>query len=72
MSDLQALFAQDPLTYTKDKDELGQIIREFRSNRQRFLAGNVSAGKTKAPTAKQKKIDDLADKIGFGGLDLKL
>lgn len=64
MSDLQTLFATDPLTYTKEKGELETIIKEFRANRHRFLAGNAKAGSTKPMTEKQKTVVSLASKLG--------
>lgn len=66
MSDLTDLFAQDPLTYTKEKGELSQIISEFRQRRKQFNIGNLKAGSTKPLTAKQK---DLA-KLDLGEIDL--
>lgn len=71
MSDLAALFAQDPLTYTKEGKELETIIAEFRANRGRFLLGAKSAGSTKPKSEKAKAIEALSDKIA-GSLTLNL
>lgn len=64
MSDLQTLFATDPLTYTKEKGELAQIVSEFRANRKKFLQGNIKAGSTKPTTEKQKVTNSLISKLG--------
>lgn len=63
MSDLQALFSQDPLSYTKEKGELETIIAEMRANRKKFLLGNIKAGSTKPQTERQKATASLASKI---------
>ncbi len=63
MSDLQALFSQDPLSYTTERGELETIIREMRANRKKFLLGNVKAGSTKPTSEKAKAVMSLADKL---------
>lgn len=65
MSDIQELFARDPLKLTKS--DISAIVERFRQARGQFNLGNLKAGKTKPPTEKEKKILDLA-----ANLDLKL
>lgn len=62
MSDLQTLFATDPLLHTKE--DIETIIKEFRARRHLFAAGNKQAGSTKPKSEKQKAALDLASKIG--------
>lgn len=64
MSDIAELFRRDPLSLSEQ--DLDEIIAKFRTARSQFNLGNLQAGATKAPTAKQKlvasldlKLDDL-------------
>lgn len=65
MSDIQELFARDPLKLTKT--DISEIVEKYRASRHQFNLGNKMAGKTKPPSEKEKKILDLAST-----LDLKL
>lgn len=67
MSDLQTLFASDPLGLSKKDFET--IVETFRNSRHQFNLGNKMAGSTKPKTEKQQKTFDLANAIG-GDLDL--
>lgn len=67
MTDIAELFQRDPLTYTKEGDELRQIIDYFRKARHQFNAGNAKAGSTKPLSEKQKAVKGLLE---GGGLDL--
>lgn len=67
MTDLQQLFSQDPLTYTKEGDEVAKIVAKFRESRGQFSLGAMKAGKTTAPkTATGKAAASLS------GLSLNL
>lgn len=65
MTDINELFARDPLELSAP--EFDQIIARFREARGQFNLGVKSAGKIKAPSAKEKATLDLA-----ATLDLKL
>jgi hypothetical protein len=67
VSDIQELFARDPLKLTKD--DITEIVEKFRASRHQFNLGNLKAGSTKPPTEKQKKIDAVAKSFNFD-LDL--
>jgi hypothetical protein len=54
MSTLMELMSRDPNKCTKD--DIREIIKAFRERRQQFVLGNLSAGSTKAPTAKFAEI----------------
>jgi hypothetical protein len=69
MTDLTEIFARDPLSYTKENGELVAIIAEMRAKRAQFNMGNLNAGSTKLPTAKQQQILSLKDSLK---LDLDL
>ena len=60
MSDIQELFARDPLKLTKD--DRSKIIAYFRENRAKFLAGAKlpKEPKVKGP-APQLSLEDLGD-----------
>jgi hypothetical protein len=64
-------FARDPFSHTEQS--LDAIIKKLRSQRERFKAGNKSAGSPKPPT-KAEKARQAAMKIGgddlLGSLDL--
>lgn len=49
MTDLQQLFSQDPLTYTKEGSEIAKIVAKFRESRGQFSLGAMKAGKTTPP-----------------------
>lgn len=61
MTDIATLFARDPLDLTKE--DITTIIEEMRKSRHAFNLGNVKAGSTKPPTAKQKATNDLLGKL---------
>lgn len=61
------LFARDPLKLS-DQD-LDAIIAHLRQSRQRFVAGNLSAGKPEAKKSVTQKAGEAALKI-TGELDL--
>jgi hypothetical protein len=61
VTDIATLFARNPLELTRD--DITAIIEEFRKARHSFSLGNMKAGSTKPPTAKQKEINDLASKM---------
>lgn len=61
MTDLSTLFARNPLDLTRD--DITTIIQAFRKSRHQFTLGNATAGRTKPPTEKQKKLNDLASKL---------
>lgn len=58
MSDLATLFARNPLSLTRA--DIDTIVAEMRKSRHAFTLGNVKAGNTKPPTAKQKELQGLA------------
>lgn len=66
MSDIAQIFATDPLKLTRD--DITAVIAEMRKKRAAFNLGNMKAGSTKPPTAKQSAIEALSAKVG--GLDL--
>lgn len=68
MTDLQTLFAADPLSLNDTDFEA--LIAGFRASRHQFNLGNTKAGSTKPPTEKQKKVLDTAAKLGNFSLDL--
>jgi hypothetical protein len=59
--DIAELFSRDPLLYTED--DLTHIVTEMRKSRASFNLGSVKAGSTKAPTAKQKALGELASSL---------
>ncbi len=50
MSTLIELMARDPNKCTRE--DIVAIVQAFRDRRKQFTIGNLSAGSTKAPTAK--------------------
>jgi hypothetical protein len=62
MTDITELFARDPLDLSKA--DLATVVAKFRESRKAFNLGNSRAGSTKPPTAAQKKVSDLKDKLG--------
>lgn len=63
MSDLQSIFAEDPLSYTTDGGQLKTIIEEMRKRRGQFNMGNLKAGNLKPISEKQKQILSIADQL---------
>jgi hypothetical protein len=63
MSDIQELFSRDPLKLTKI--DITVIVAKMRESRHQFNLGNKLAGKTKPPTEKQQKVNDIAEKLNF-------
>lgn len=63
MTDIQELFARDPLQLTND--DITLIIEEMRKSRNNFNAGNLKAGSTKPKTEKQQAIASLATKLNI-------
>lgn len=63
MTDLTELFARNPLDLTRD--DLTEIVKQFRAARHQFNAGNMKAGSTKPKTEKQKQVAFLADKLNI-------
>ena len=61
MRDITELFARDPLSLSKQDIEV--IVTKFRESRKAFSLGNMKAGSTKPPTAKQKATADLLAKL---------
>lgn len=64
MSDIQELFDRDPLTFTKEGQEVEQIISYLREQRQKHMQGVRGAGSMKAPKevkapSKPVSLDDL-------------
>lgn len=53
--DVSAAFSADPLTMTVDDPRLRLIVENFRARRKQFLLGNMTAGRTKPPSAKEKE-----------------
>lgn len=68
MSDLAALFAADPHNHT-DKD-IDKIIEAMREARKNFQAGNMTAGKTKPKTAKEKQASEAAGQLSLKDIGL--
>lgn len=67
MSDIQELFARDPLELTRE--DLREIVEKFRQSRAQFNLGHKAAGSTKPPTEKQRRVSEAAAKLNFD-LDL--
>ena len=65
MTDLSTLFARNPLDLTRT--DVTAMIEAFRKSRHQFALGNVTAGRTKPMTEKQKQVASLVSK-----LDIKL
>jgi transposase len=65
MTDLSTLFARNPLDLTRD--DITTLIEAYRKARHQFSQGNMTAGRTKPLTEKQKQVASLASK-----LDIKL
>lgn len=66
MRDIHELFAEDPLNLTRE--DITQIVAKMREFRKTFQLGNLKAGSTKAPTARQSTVAALLDKVGDLGL----
>lgn len=63
MSDIATLFARNPLELTRA--DVDKMIDEFRKSRHAFNLGNMKAGSTKPPSAKQAEINSLASKMNI-------
>lgn len=61
MTDLAQLFVRNPLDLTRP--DITSMIEAYRKSRHQFSLGNATAGRTKPPTEKQKKINDLASRL---------
>lgn len=70
MTDISELFSRDPLDLSKQ--DISAIVIHFRDRRKAFNLGNVKAGSTKPPTAKQKATADLLAKIDKAGISISL
>lgn len=69
MSDLTELFSRDPLSFTKEGEEVKKIVTRLREARGQFDLGSQKAGNLKAPkSAKGKAVASLAG----SGLSLNL
>lgn len=69
MTDINELFARDPLTFTKEGGEIRTIVEKLRESRAQFKLGAQKAGSMKAPkTASGKAAASLAS----SGLSLNL
>lgn len=65
-TDIQTLFAQDPLGLSKKN--LAEMVQYYRERRHQYNAGNKGAGKKQ--TEKQKQAEDLAEKAKLDLSDL--
>lgn len=63
MTDLSQLFARNPLDLTKT--DITNLTEAFRKSRHQFVLGNVTAGRTKPLSEKQKKVASLANTLDF-------
>ena len=70
MTDITELFSRDPLDLSKQ--DIAAIVARFRESRKAFNLGNVRAGSTKPPTAKQKATSDLLAKIDAKGVKISI
>lgn len=62
MTDITELFARDPLDLSKQ--DIAAIVTKFRESRHAFNLGNRKAGSTKAPSAAEKKTNELKNALG--------
>ena len=69
-TDISELFARDPLSL--NQQDIGIIVAKFRESRKAFNLGNMKAGSTKPPTAKQKATSDLLSKIDGAGIKISI
>lgn len=69
MTDINELFARDPLTFTKEGGEIKAIVAKLRESRGQYRLGSQKAGNMKPPkTATGKAATTLAS----SGLSLNL
>lgn len=68
MTDIALLFGRDPLSLSRE--DISAIVTEMRKRRASFNLGNMTAGKVKPKTEKEKATEALASKLNIGGLDL--
>ena len=64
MSDLMELLRRDP--FGCSRADIGEIVKAYRDRRAQFQLGNMTAGKVKAPTAKESEALKVTK-----GLDIK-
>lgn len=57
--------AQDPLTFTKEGNEVKLIVEKLRASRGQFNLGNMKAGKVKAPAAPKSASGKAAASLGL-------
>jgi hypothetical protein len=68
MSDIATIFATDPLNLSKQ--DIEEVIKEFRSSADRFSAGNMMAGRTKEVKPKDEEAQKVLGKVSLKGLGL--
>lgn len=66
MSDLQTLFARDPLSLSRQ--DLETIVRELRERRKQYNLGNQSAGKAKPQSAKAEAAKKVTGQLNIEDL----
>lgn len=71
MSDIAQLMSQDPLTYTKESQEVERIVATFRERRSQFNLAAANPVKKAASTAPKSAAGKAAASLG-GGLKLNL
>lgn len=62
MTDLSELYSRDPLQLTKD--DIEELVKSLREKRGQFAIGNMKAGSSKKPTAKQAAVASLTERLG--------
>ena len=71
MTDLADIFAQDPLTYTKEGREVELIVQKLRESRHRFNSVDKTAGTMTPPkTATGRAAAGLGDQLSLTDLGL--
>jgi hypothetical protein len=68
MSDIAALFANDPLGHSQQDVQL--IIKEFRASADRFATGAMMAGRTKEIKPKDPEATKILGAVSLKGLGL--
>jgi hypothetical protein len=69
MTDINELFARDPLSFTKEGGEIRAIVEKLRESRGQYRLGAQKAGNMKPPkTATGKAVASLSN----SGLSLNL
>lgn len=69
MTDINELFARDPLSFTKEGGEIKQIVAKLRESRGQYNLGSMKAGNMKAPKSATAK---AAASLGNSGLSAAL